>query len=82
MANKMIAKGTKDKKVTFRVTDKLSDELAELKVKCAQHGIRINVSEALSAALEREIKATQKHIQSIDPSWEPGQLSLEELETK
>lgn len=77
MTAKSIAKSNKSKNFTFRITDALSNDIAELKAKCAQHGVRFNVTEALTAALEKEIKAVQKHIQTnIDSSWAPGQMDL------
>lgn len=82
MATKSVVQGVKGKGFSFRITEKLSDELAEVKAKCLQHGLRVNVSEALSAALEREVKALQKRIQESDPSWMPGQLTLPAVEEK
>ena len=76
MAAKSLVQGNKSKNFTFRITEALSDDLAEIKLKCQQHGLKLNVTEALTAALEREIKAVQKAIQGIDPSWAPGQLDI------
>jgi len=77
---KSIVKETKSKNFTFRITNALADDLAEVKLKCEQHGLRINVTEALTAALEREIKALQKHVQGIEPNWTPGQMEIPEIE--
>jgi hypothetical protein len=76
MAIKSIAKGNKNKNFTFRVTEALTNDIAEVKAKCDQHGLRLNLTEALTSALEKELKALQKHIQTIEPSWEPRQLLL------
>jgi cob(I)alamin adenosyltransferase len=76
MAKSLVA-GNKSKNFTFRITDALSNDLAELKAKCAQHGMRLNITEALTAALEREIKAVQKAIKEVDHEWIPGQMSLD-----
>lgn len=80
MVAKSLVSSNKSKNFTFRITPDLADQLAEIKDKCAQHGLRVNVTESLTSALEREIKALQKHIQGIEPSWAPGQgqLPLEE----
>lgn len=77
---KSIAKGTKNKGFTFRITEALSNEIAEVKAKCEQHGLRVNMTESLTAALEREVKALQKHIQKIEPEWAPGQMNLPEID--
>jgi len=53
----------KSKSFTFRVTEELSKDVAEVKAKCKQIGLRWNVTEALTKALEDELKAVQKHIQ-------------------
>ena len=74
---KSLVGATKSKNFTFRITDALSNDIAEIKLQCAQHGLRLNMTEALTAALEREVKAVQKAIKEIDPSWEPGQLALD-----
>lgn len=76
MVAKSLVSGNKSKNFTFRITPDLADQLAEIKDKCAQHGLRVNVTESLTAALEKEIKALQKHIQGIEPAWMPGQLDL------
>ena len=76
MAAKSLVQGNKSKNFTFRITEAVAGDLAEIKLKCQQHGLKLNVTEALTAALEREIKAVQKAIQSIDPAWTPGQLDL------
>lgn len=76
MAVKSLVQGNKSKNFTFRITDALSNDIAEIKAKCEQHGLRLNLTEGLTAALERELRALQKHIQGIEPSWMPGQLSL------
>lgn len=73
---KSIVDGVKSKNFTFRITDALSNDLAEAKAKAQQHGLRINLTEALTSALEKEVKALQKHILGLDPSWTPGQLPL------
>lgn len=80
MSAKSLVQGNKSKNFTFRITEAVSDDLAEIKLKCQQHGLKINVTEALTAALEREIKAVQKAIQGIEPSWAPGQLGLPAVE--
>jgi hypothetical protein len=38
------------------------------------------MTEALTAALEREVKALQKELQKIEPTWIPGQMDLPEIE--
>ena len=76
MAKSLVA-GNKSKNFTFRITDALANDLAEVKAKCAQHGMRLNVTEALTAALEREIKAIHKAIKEVEPEWLPGQKSLD-----
>lgn len=68
---------TKGKIFNFRISQETADAMAEIKLKAAQAGIRVNLSEPLVAALEREIKAVQKHLQTIDPTWAPGQMSLD-----
>jgi hypothetical protein len=73
---KSIVKGVKAKNFTFRITDALSNDLAEAKAKAEQHGLRVNLTEALTFALEKEVKALQKHIHGLDPNWTPGQLPL------
>lgn len=73
---KSIVDGVKSKNFTFRITDALSNDLTEIKAKAEQHGLRINLTEALTSALEKEVKALQKHIHGVDPSWAPGQLPL------
>ena len=78
MAAKSLAKaGTKSKNINFRVTDDLFAQMEEVKAKCAQHGFRVNFTDALTAALEREVRSLQKHVQGIEPSWAPGQMSLD-----
>lgn len=78
MVAKSLAKaGTKSKNVNFRVTDDLFAQMEEVKVKCAQHGFKVNFTDALTAAMEREVKSLQKHVQGLEPSWEPGQMSLD-----
>ena len=78
MAAKSLAKaGTKSKNINFRVTDDLFAQMEEVKSKCAQHGFRVNFTDALTAALEREVRSLQKHVQGIEPSWAPGQMSLD-----
>lgn len=81
MSAKSIVQANKSKNFTFRITGQLSEQLGEVKLKCAQHGLKINVTEALTAALEKEIRALQKHVQGIEPGWEPGQLSLPEIDS-
>lgn len=73
---KSLVSATKSKNFTFRITDAQSSAIAEVKLKCQQHGLRLNMTEALSAALEREIKAVQKEIKRLEPAWEPGQMAL------
>lgn len=81
MVAKSLVQGNKSKNFTFRITEDLANQLAEIKDKCAQHGLRVNVTESLTAALEREIKALQKHVQGIEPSWAPGQQDLPGLDS-
>lgn len=76
MATKSLVESVKTKNFTFRITPELARDIAEAKAKCAQLGIRVNVTESLTTALERDLKALQKHIQSIEPEWAPGQMSL------
>lgn len=62
----MGAKGlteAKTKSFTFRITESMSKDIAKAKQECSSKGIRWNVTEALTDALERELKAVQKHIQ-------------------
>lgn len=73
---KSIVQSTKSKNFTFRITPDLSDALTEAQSKCKSLGLRVNLTEALTAALEREVKALQKEITKRDPKWTPGQLSL------
>ena len=76
-----IVKGIKSKNFTFRITEALSNDISEVTAKAKQHGLRVNMTEALTAALEREVKALQKEMQKIDSSWVPGQLSLPDVES-
>ena len=80
MVAKSITPGNKGKSITFRITNELWKDFTEAKAKCEQHGLRVNITEGLTAALEREIKALQKHVQGIEPGWMPGQLSLPAVE--
>ena len=66
-----IVKGIKSKNFTFRITEALSNDISEVTAKAKQHGLRVNMTEALTAALEREVKALQKEMQKIDSSWVP-----------
>ncbi len=75
-----IVQGVKSKNFTFRITDALSNDIAEVNAKAKQHGLRLNMTEALTAALEREVKALQKELQKIEPTWIPGQMDLPEIE--
>ncbi len=77
VAKSLVKAGTKSKNVNFRVTDHLFTQMEEVKAKCAQHGFKVNFTDALTAALEREVKSLQKHVQGIEPSWTPGQMSLD-----
>ena len=81
MVAKSLVKANKSKNFTFRITDELSALMAEAKQKCEQHGLRVNVTKSLTDALEREVKALHKHIQSIEPGWVPGQLELPEIDS-
>lgn len=71
-----IVQNVKTKNFTFRITEEMSKDMAEVNAKAKQNGLRINMTEALTQALEKEIKAVQKHIQKLDPTWIPGQLDL------
>jgi len=74
---KSIAKG-KTKGFTFRITEELADDIKSIKDKCKQHGIKINMTSALTAALEKELKDVQKHIQKeCDSNWKIGQESID-----
>ena len=77
-----IVKGIKSKNFTFRITSELSNDIAEVTSKAKQHGLRVNLTEALTAALEREVKALQKEMQKIDSSWAPGQMNLTEIDSE
>ena len=79
MVAKSLVSSNKSKNFTFRITPELSAQMAEIKAKCEQHGFKVNVTESLTIALEKEVKALQKHIQSIDPEWAPGQMSLPDI---
>lgn len=81
MVAKSLVSSNKSKNFTFRITPELSDQMAEIKAKCAQHNLKVNVTESLTIALEKEIKALQKHIQGIEPEWAPGQLSLPQIDS-
>lgn len=76
-----IVKSTKNKNFTFRITDALSNDIAEVNSKAKQLGVRLNMTEALTFALEKEVRALQKELKKIDESWEPGQLSFHEIES-
>lgn len=76
MAKSLVA-GVKSKNFTFRITEALANDIAEVKAKCEQHGLRLNMTEALTSALERELKAVHKAIQTIEPAWVPGQATLD-----
>lgn len=76
-----IVKGIKSKNFTFRITNALSNDITEVTAKAKQHGLRVNMTEALTAALEREVKALQKEMQKVDSSWVPGQLNLTEIDS-
>lgn len=75
-----IVQGVKSKNFTFRITEALSNDIAEVIAKAKQHDMRVNMTEALTAALEREVKALQKEMQKIEPTWIPGQMDLPEIE--
>lgn len=76
MAAKSLAKANKSKNFTFRITDALSKDIASVKSKCEQHGLRLNMTEALTAALQRELKAIEKDLKKVDPEWNIGQLDI------
>lgn len=68
-----ISKGityNKTRSFTFRITDEMSKEITKLKAECARNGLRWNVTEALTKALEQEIKAAKKVV-SADPNKSP-----------
>ena len=75
-----IVQGVKSKNFTFRITEALSNDIAEVNTKAKQHGLRLNMTEALTSALEREVKALQKELQKLEPTWIPGQMDLPEIE--
>ena len=76
MKAKSLAKANKSKNFTFRITDALSKEIASAKAKCEQHGLRFNMTEALTQALVKELKAVEKDLREYDPEWSLGQLPL------
>lgn len=72
-----IKKSGKVKNFTFRITEDQAQQIAEIKAKCKQHGITWNITDALTKALTKEIKAAQKYINDEhDKSWRPGQKNL------
>jgi hypothetical protein len=73
---KSVQGSVKNKLYSFRISDEIHADLAEIKAKTAQVGIRYNLSEVLESALQREIKALRKAIQEKEPGWEPGQGNL------
>jgi hypothetical protein len=74
----MALKKGKTKSFTFRITPDLADQVAEAKKVAREQGLKWNITEVLTAALEREVKAVQKHIQKeVKPGWAPGQKSLD-----
>ena len=77
MKAKSLSKANKNKNFTFRITEALSNDIASVKAKCEQHGLRLNMTEALTAALVRELKAIEKDLQKVDPDWSIGQLALD-----
>lgn len=77
MKAKSLAKANKSKNFTFRITDALANDIASVKAKCEQHSLRLNMTEALTAALVKELKAVEKELQKTDPNWSIGQLELE-----
>ena len=81
MVAKSLVSSNKSKNFTFRITPEVANQLAEIKAKCEQHGLKVNVTESLTIALEKEIKALQKHIQGIEPEWAPGQLAIPEIDS-
>jgi len=77
MAQAKSITNAKTKNFTFRITQKQANNIASIKSKCSQQGIKINMTSALSAALDRELKALQTHIQkNVDAEWEMGQESI------
>jgi len=77
MKAKSLAKANKSKNFTFRITNALSNDIASVKAKSDQCGLRLNMTEALTAALVKELKAVEKDLQKIDPNWTIGQLELD-----
>lgn len=77
-AQSIVKQGNKSKNFTFRITSELSDRLAEVQAKCRAAGVRVNLTAALTVALEKEVKALQLYVQKeVDPTWAPGQKSLD-----
>jgi len=78
MAQAKSITNAKTKNFTFRITQEQANRVASIKAKCKQSGIKINMTSALSAALDRELKALQTHIQKeVDESWIIGQESID-----
>lgn len=77
MKAKSLAKSNKSKNFTFRITEALANDIASVKAKCDQDGLRLNMTEALTAALVKELKAVEKELQKVDPEWSIGQLELD-----
>lgn len=77
MKAKSLSKSNKSKNFTFRITEALANDIASVKAKCDQHDLRLNMTEALTSALVKELKAVEKELQKIDPQWTIGQLELD-----
>lgn len=74
MKAKSLSKSNKSKNFTFRITEALANEIASAKAKCEQCALRFNMTEALTQALVKELKAVEKELREYDPEWSLGQL--------
>ena len=62
MKAKSLSKSNKSKNFTFRITEELSTQMAVLKAMCEERGVRLNLTEALTAALVKELKAVERDL--------------------
>ena len=68
----------KTKTFTFRISDEVAQDLADVKEKCKSLGVVWNVTETLTKALVADIKAVERHIQDeLKQEWSIGQQNLD-----